>query len=866
MDDEVDEVVAEFLMESHENLDQLDNDFIALEEHPHDRALLASVFRTIHTIKGTCGFLGFSQLESLTHAGEHLLSQLRTGALTLDAARTSALLKMVDEVRSMMRLIEQTGSDGDTPATALIDELERLSHPGAEADQPADPVADPTPAPAEPDVATSDDATTTAEAADIDPSDTPVAPDADSEVAEASGASASTVDTVEQTMNDTDTSEAAPAPAPKARKPRTRKAAAKPTATKAAKPAATPDAPAAKLGELLVESGDAAQSDVDLALIEQEFGDSRKVGEIMVAHGSTAAGAVAEALERQDAGDGENKGSIADSTIRVEVTRLDRLMNLVGELVLSRNNILQAVAGNTDRNLVTAAQRLDLITSDLQENLMKTRMQPVGSAWSKMPRIVREVANACGKQVRLEMIGEETELDKTVIDAIRDPLTHLVRNAIDHGIERPDLRSTVGKPSDGRLLLKASHESGQVVIEITDDGAGIDAERVKAKAVANGLITVDQAGQMAERDAINLIFLPGFSTAEKVTSVSGRGVGMDVVKTKIEQIGGTVDVNTRLGHGSTFTVKIPLTLAIVPALLVRCAGERFAIPEINVVELVQLKHDAEGSGIEMLHNAPVYRLRGQLLPLVDLRSVLELSNEGNERITLAVLQADDRQFGVLVDEVVDTQEIVVKPLSRLLSSVSMYAGATIMGDGRVALILDVFRLGQHAHVLTESAGGTRFDRDDERTVASEWSTMLLVAAGDRRAALRLDQITRLEQISIDAIEWRGHQQVVQYRGDIMPLVQLGDVMSAGGGMTESDELTVVVCGHGPHVGLVVDTIIDICTTEAASLVDAEQNTVVLQEKVTEVVDVARVLAAGGVYDQFDHHSGEYADEYEGSLV
>lgn len=853
MDDEVDEVVAEFLMESHENLDQLDNDFIALEEHPHDKALLASVFRTIHTIKGTCGFLGFSQLEALTHAGEHLLSQLRTGALTLDGPRTSALLAMVDAVRGMMRLIEQTGSDGDTPNTALIAELERLSHP--DSDAPADG--------ATPSAETTDDA-----ADDEEPSDPTDRATTDETVVEAE-------EQVNTTVTATTTTDTTPTTAkkPAAKKPAATKTTAKRPAVKktAASKAATTNEPA-KLGEILVDAGAAEQSAVDLALMEQDLGDDRKVGEIMVAHGTTPPQAVAEALDRQDIGDGENKGSIADSTIRVEVTRLDRLMNLVGELVLSRNNILQAVAGNADRNLVTAAQRLDLITSDLQENLMKTRMQPVGSAWSKMPRIVREVANACSKQVRLEMIGEETELDKTVIDAIRDPLTHLVRNAIDHGIERPEHRKAAGKPADGRLLLKASHESGQVVIEITDDGAGIDAEKVKAKALSNGVISVEQAAQMPERDAINLIFLPGFSTAEKVTSVSGRGVGMDVVKTKIEQIGGTVDVNTRLGHGSTFTVKIPLTLAIVPALLVRCAGERFAIPEINVVELVQLKHDAESSGIEMLHNAPVYRLRGQLLPLVDLRGVLELSSEATDRITLAVLQADDRQFGVLVDEVVDTQEIVVKPLSRLLSSVSMYAGATIMGDGRVALILDVFRLGQHAHVLGESAGGTRFDRDDDRVVATESSTMLLVAAGDRRAALRLDQITRLEQITVDAIEWRGHQQVVQYRGDIMPLVQLGDVMSAGGGLSETDELTVVVCGHGPHVGLVVDTIIDICVTDSTTLVDAEQNTVVLQEKVTEIVDVERVLAAGGVYpadlDAYGDYdrSGADADEYEGSLV
>lgn len=848
MDDEVDEVVAEFLMESHENLDQLDNDFIALEERPHDKALLASVFRTIHTIKGTCGFLGFSHLESLTHAGEHLLSQLRTGALTLDGPRTSALLAMVDAVRQMMRLIEQTGGDGDSPSAVLIAELERLSHPDAApapapAAQPAEPVtaAEAPSAAATADTADAADQPATEEAAVQDPQE-----------AEPATAATPAAPTAAKTAKTT--------------KPR------KPRAKKAAAPAAEAVEAAPKLGEIMIDAGDVSQHEVDLALLEQDLGDDRPVGEIMVAHGAAAPEQVAEALDRQvqppEPGEADAKSAIADSTIRVEVSRLDRLMNLVGELVLSRNNILQAVAGNPDRNLVTAAQRLDLITSDLQENLMKTRMQPVGSAWSKMPRIVREVANACGKQVRLEMIGEETELDKTVIDAIRDPLTHLVRNAIDHGIERPDARKGIGKPADGRLLLKASHESGQVVIEITDDGAGIDADKVKAKAVSSGVITADAAAQMSERDAINLIFLPGFSTAAKITSVSGRGVGMDVVKTKIEQIGGTVDVNTRHGAGSTFTVKIPLTLAIVPALLVRCAGERFAIPEINVVELVQLKHDAEGSGIEMLHNAPVYRLRGQLLPLVDLRGVLELSHQSEERLTLAVLQADDRQFGVLVDEVVDTQEIVVKPLSRLLASVSMYAGATIMGDGRVALILDVFRLGQHAHVLTEGAGGSRFDRDEFQTIATETNTMLLVAAGDRRAALRLDQITRLEQISIDAIEWRGHQQVVQYRGDIMPLVQLGDVMTAGGGVTASDELTVVVCGHGPHVGLVVDTIIDICTTDASTIVDAEQNTVVLQEKVTEVVDVERVLAAGGVFISYtnDYETDAYADELEGSLV
>lgn len=755
MNDEIDEVIAEFLVESYENLDQLDADFIALEETPDDRALLASVFRTIHTIKGTCGFLGFGRLESLTHAGESLLSKLRDGALTLNARRTSGLLAMVDAVRTMLGEIERTGSDGTEARSDLVAELELL------ATDAGDRVAD----------------------------DSPV---------------------------------------------------------EEAEVAATEPAGERRLGEILVDHGDAAESDVTLALAQQHLGDDRRVGEIMVSHGAVAEGAVEDALDRQEP-TAEGKSAIADSTIRVDVSRLDRLMNLVGELVLSRNNMLQAVSGSNDRNLTAAAQRLDLITSDLQENLMKTRMQPVGSAWAKMPRIVREVANSCGKRVRLEMVGEETELDKTVIDAIRDPLTHLVRNAIDHGIETPDERATAGKDPIGHLVLKASHESGQVVIEIRDDGAGIDVDQLRAKAVATGALGAEAAQQLAERDAIDLIFLAGFSTAEEVTSVSGRGVGMDVVRTKIDQIGGTVDVTTARGQGSTFTVKLPLTLAIVPALLVQCAGERFAVPEINVVELVQLRRDADDGGIEMLHNAPVYRLRGRLLPLVDLRSILRLG-DGRQGETLAVLQADDRQFGLIVDDVVDTQEIVVKPLSRLLSSVPLYAGATIMGDGLVALILDVFRLGQQAHVLDEGAGGSHVDRSEQATDAVSSNTMLLVAAGDRRAALRLEEVTRLEQIGADSVEYRGHQQVVQYRGEIMPLVHLADVMSGAGGYgASSDELTLVVCGRGPHVGLVVDTIIDTVDADAATIAAAEDDTVVLQDRVTEIVDLGRVLAAGGVH-------------------
>ena len=368
-------------------------------------------------------------------------------------------------------------------------------------------------------------------------------------------------------------------------------------------------------------------------------------------------------------------------------------MNLVGELVLARNQILQFTKKTEDAGLVTAGQRLNLIASELQESVMKTRMQPIGSIWSRFPRTVRDVALGCGKQVRIQMEGQETELDKTLIEAIKDPLTHLVRNAVDHGVEHPEARRAAGKDPEGILLLRAFHEGGQVNIEISDDGAGLNLEKVVQKALQKGLITADHAARMTEREMANLIFAAGLSTAEKVTNVSGRGVGMDVVKTNIERIGGTVDVQTALGKGTSVKIKIPLTLAIVPALIVTSAGQRFAIPQVSLLELVGLDGNQVNKGIEMIHGAPVYRLRGRLLPLVYLKQVLKTglaggesspgngtegsdvseadlapstfgANSGNafERVNIVVLQADGRRFGLVVDEISDTEEIVVKPL------------------------------------------------------------------------------------------------------------------------------------------------------------------------------------------------------------
>ncbi len=444
---------------------------------------------------------------------------------------------------------------------------------------------------------------------------------------------------------------------------------------------ATPGVP--PLGEVLVTAGDATREDVEIARMEQEhFGDQRPLGSIMVEHGTATPAAVEGALETQS----HTQRSVVDSSVRVDVDLLDSLMRLVGELVLARNQLvahLDETPGGNDSATARSAQRLSLVTSELQEQVMKTRMQPVDAVWSKMPRVVRDLAKQCGRQVRLEMEGRETELDRSVLEAIKDPLTHLVRNAVDHGVESPDVRTAAGKAAEGVLTLKAYHEAGQVHLAIIDDGAGIDPARIAAKALERGLITQAQLATMTQREVLHLIFLPGFSTADKVTNVSGRGVGMDVVKTRIEAIGGAVDVTSKLGKGSIFKLTIPLTLAIIPALTIGCAGRRYAVPQVSVLELVRLSGEHARGGIELISGAPVYRLRDMLLPLVRLDEQLGLVPMGTADAHLAgdepddavaegrggfivVLHAEEQRFGLVVDDVLDTQEIVVKPLGRHL--------------------------------------------------------------------------------------------------------------------------------------------------------------------------------------------------------
>ncbi|WP_414662251.1 chemotaxis protein CheW [Horticoccus sp. 23ND18S-11] len=548
------------------------------------------------------------------------------------------------------------------------------------------------------------------------------------------------------------------------------------------------------------------------------------------------------------------RASVSESAIRVEVTQLDKLMNLVGELVLARNQIIQNVAQPDAAALHAASQRLNLITTELQGSVMKTRMQPIGNVWAKFPRIVRDVSQELGKKINLVMEGQETELDRTIIEAIKDPLTHIVRNAIDHGLEVPAARLAAGKTEEGRLLLRAFHEGGQVNIEFTDDGQGINVPRVKAKAIERGLITVDQAARLSDREVFNLIFLPGFSTAEKVTNLSGRGVGMDVVKTNIEKIGGSVDVQSAAGRGTTLKIKIPLTLAIIPALIVTSGGERFAIPQVNLLELVRLEGEDAQRKIETLYNAPVYRLRGKLLPLVDLNRHLRLKTKtGDEAVSIVVLQADGRQFGLVVDVINDAEEIVVKPLGKQLKSLACFAGATIMGDGRVALILDVLGVAHQARVVTEVRDRALADDSQGENQRDDRQTLLLFESRrGRHLALPLSMVARLEELPVASIERSGRREVVQYRGQIMPLIRVADYIGDEADADTTGELpdfmqVVVYSEHGRSVGLVVSTISDIVhealTAQRAATREGILGSAVIQHRVTDLLDVEGIIRA-----------------------
>jgi two-component system chemotaxis sensor kinase CheA len=755
------ETIREFLVESDENLSRLDIDLVELEKHPGDTNLLGSIFRTIHTIKGACGFLAFSTLEKITHQAETLLSQLRDGKRELTPDLVSLILETVDATRKVLASIEASGSEGPLRFEDLTERLRLAAQLPAVAEKQAAPVQ-PQAVPVQ--------------SAPVQP--VPSAP-----------------------------------PVPKA----------EPQVVKVAPP-----------------QQNNTQIENDKKVAEKKVEAVKPV----------------EEEKRQETGrkeeDSERHSAAADANIRVGVGLLDKLMDLVGELVLTRNQILQFNTEREDPALNVTSQRLNLITTELQEGVMKTRMQPIGVVWNKLPRVVRDMAVSLGKQIQLEMDGAETELDRTIIEAIKDPLMHLIRNSCDHGIELPEVRIAAGKPAQGRLTLRAFHEGGQVNIEIGDDGAGIDVARVKQKAIEKGLLRPEQIEKLSERETLGLIFLPGFSTAQTVTNISGRGVGMDVVKSHIEKIGGVVDLFSRPGEGSTVKIRIPLTLAIIPGLIVASGGERFVIPQVSLLELIRLEGDSAGKHIEQVHGTPVYRRRGSLLPIAYLNQVLGLkSDDQHEAVNIVVLQAEDRQFGLVVDGINDTQEIVVKPLGKQLKGLTLYAGATIMGDGRVALILDVLGIGQRAAVFGESHEPARATEKEKSQSKAELQRLLLLRAGSfERLAIPLSLVARLEEFPRSAIEHAVGGQVIQYRGRILSLVSLRTVLDPGDldSGPLSDPVQVVVFNDGDHsVGMIVDEIVDVVEEAVTIRRKATRKgllgSAVIGKRVTDFLDLNQVIDA-----------------------
>ena len=784
------EFVQEFLVECEENLDQLDQDLVALEKTPNDPQRLASIFRTIHTIKGTSGFFGFAKLGALAHSGENLLGRLRDGVLTLTPDIATGLLELVDAVRKILDAIARTGKEGDGNYGPLSANLEALCIPG------------------KPSVSRSRAA-------------------------------------AHQTVAATPTEPPAPAtpPAPSVAAPQTEQAPAPPTV---AAPATT-------------EPTVAGPPESDLHETEAETADAEAPESDVEPTAATAQPASAAASEAEATAEGSEPAQpSSEGSVRVDVALLNQLMNQVGELVLARNQIRPFAEAVPNRVFTNAAQQLDHITSELQEGIMKTRMQPIGGLWSRLPRVVRDLARSRGKQVQLEMFGRETELDRTLLEAIKDPLTHLVRNAVDHGIEEPAVRLQRGKPEMGQVMLRAYHEGGMVNIEITDDGAGIDTERVRDKALRMGLITPDQARGMADQQVKQLIFSPGLSTAQRVTDVSGRGVGMDVVKTNIERIGGAVSIESRLGVGTTLRVKIPLTLAIIPALIVESHAQRFAIPQVSLREIVTLQNGS-ADDIETIGDVPVYRLRGELLPLVVLTDVLQMTPPAaseRQSAQILVLQAVGHRFGLIVDRVRNTEEIVVKPLHKLLNRLAVYSGATIMGDGRVALILDVVGLARRATVVdadqAESAPSdmdpNEEDEDDtEYDGANEY--LLCTIGGDDQIAVPLVDVARLEEIPHGSIQRSTGQPVIPYRRRIMPLLSLDRT----GHVTPRPHGGVPVVVHtvGQRcVGLMVEQIVDIATADEPLDTSQQQTAirgrVLIDGRVVDVVDIRELARACGV--------------------
>jgi two-component system chemotaxis sensor kinase CheA len=773
---EDDEILQGFIEESLEHLADIENDLLAIEESGSniDEDLVNKVFRAAHSIKGGAGFMGLIAIQELSHASENVLGMIRSKKLIPNPEIINVLLLASDQLQ---RMIEDVQNSNDVDITSHLDPLNAIAA-GTFASAPPKEQPAPPKAPAA-------------------PVEKPV---------------------VEMPSIEIDLEEE-PEFLPE------------PEVVAPPEPEYDPEP----------EQPEEAEEDF-LEETEDEL------YELDAPTLMAAAPAVAN-TQPLAANTPQRAALKPETTIRVNVSLLDSLMTLAGELVLSRNQLLQTIGTDDFRNAETVGQRIDLITSELQEAIMLTRMQPIGNVFNKFPRVVRDLSKKLKKKIDITIVGKDVELDKTIIEAINDPLTHLVRNSVDHGIEMPEARRKIGKSDSGLVVLKAYHEAGQVVIEISDDGKGLDGEALAESAVNKGLLTAEQVKLMSEKEKINLIFLPGFSTAAKVTDVSGRGVGMDVVKTNLDQLGGHVDITSEVGRGTTISIKLPLTLAIIPCQIIMTGGERYAIPQVNLEELLRIPASQVKERVERVGDAEVVRLRGNLLPLIRLsdvigldrtywdnneeefkedrreqlsdrrgkesplfgtehredrkkkqqaptRSVIDRRHSASSALNIVVVSTGSMKYGLVVDRLLDSEEIVIKPLGRHLQQCKGYAGATIMGDGRIALILDVSNLARIAN-LTSLDGS---DRAAEVASAAEeaiklkkdkQALLIFRSSESEQFGVPLNQVERIEKIKLSDIEELGGKRVMKYREGSLSLIRVDDVAMVQP-LADIDNLLVIV--------------------------------------------------------------------------
>ncbi|HIJ92526.1 MAG: chemotaxis protein CheW [Rhodospirillales bacterium] len=756
----MDDLLNEFITETTENLAAVDVELVKFEQEPQNAEILQNIFRMVHTVKGTCGFLDLPRLEAVAHAGENVLGKFRDKELAVTPVAVTLILKCIDRIRELMTGLEETGEEPEGDDCQLIDELNALAGGRGAAPEPA-----------------------IGEAGIFEAAE----PLADVETVNAAGTRTATADEM-------------------------------------------------------------------LAGMAAERASKQDQAKPAIPALAAAGGKVPAAPEKE--------ASVAAQSIRVNVNLLEALMALISELVLTRNQLLQMVRGYLDSEFQVPLQRLSHITSDLQEGVMKTRMQPIGNAWAQLPRVIRDLAVESGKKIELQMFGAETELDRQVLELIKDPLTHMVRNSSDHGIETPQERKQAGKPETGTLTLNAFHAGGHVIIEIADDGKGLDIERISNKIIANGLASEAEVEMMSDQQIAQYIFKPGFSTAEKVTGVSGRGVGMDVVCTNIEKISGTVELKTIAGKGATFTIKIPLTLAIVSTLIVESSGQRFAIPLISVLELVRTSSLSKNT-IEMINESPVLRLRDRLLPLVSLNGLLNLGGKNMEivdELFIVVIQVGTFTFGIIVDRVFDTEEIVIKPVAPILRNIPFFSGNTILGDGSVIMVLD-----PNGIAVAAGQTGVSDAKAVEATTAAvgrkeEKSSMLVFRAGGAELkAVLLDLVARLEEIDMATVETSHGQQMIQYRGLLMPLIPFDPDHHW---KAEGRQPILVFTDRQRSMGLVVDEIVDIVEDILNIEISTNQpgliGSAVINGKATDIIDAGYFLTQA-FFDWFGSSREDYVD-------